>query len=139
MATLGNYFTRKNPRKVVALKAHAPQWLRDAIREAHGDMLPNDWVYEACRDASLAIDDGALTDSDSVHQYADGAVDIYTRDLAEWYRDMCHSDIYANAECEADDCGSSDNGNVDARLRVIQYFAIARIAQTVLGAWEASK
>jgi len=131
--------TRDNGETFTTLTDDRPEWLQDAIREAHVSDLPNDWIYAECSAACDAIDDESLTDEDSIHEYADGRVDIYTKDLARWYADMCLSDTFASAESDAEDIGPSDDMSIDAQLRRLQYFACARIARTMLDAFNASK
>ena len=132
---LSKFFTtimRNDGSKAVVLTDDRPEWLHEAIRDVHGSDLPNDWIYRECRDACASIDDGALTDDDSVHEYADSAVDVYTRDLYQWSADMCLTDTWANAESEADDLGCG--ADMTKRISVIQYCAIATIARAMLSA-----
>jgi hypothetical protein len=135
---LADCFTRDNPRKVISLKdEHRDSWLRDAIYEAHGGLLPDDWVYEECYAACEAIDDEVLVPgTDCIHEYADGRVDVYTSVLFHWAADHCTSAVFANAEAEAADYGVAEAADTNNRLGLIQYCAIARIAQTMLDAYE---
>lgn len=135
---LADCFTRDNPRKVISLKEEFhDSWLRDAIYEAHGGLLPDDWVYEECFAACEAIDEENLSAADgSVHEYADARVDVYTSVLFHWAADHCTSNVFANAEAEAEDLGVKDAEDTNARLGLIQFCAIARIAQTMLDAYE---
>jgi hypothetical protein len=136
---LTSYFTRDNARKIVTLKTKRLEWLYEAIREAHVSDPPNDWIYEECYAACEAIDDGSLKDDDDVHEFADSRVDIYTRDLFQWSADFCLTDTFASAESELSDCGGSDDGDMAKKIAQLQYFAIARIARTILEAYEANK
>src|SRR5215472_11134227 len=86
----------------VVLAEGRPEWLYDAVRDAHQGTLPNDWIYEECRAAVKAFDDEVLTDDDdSDHEYADGRVDTYTKDLFQWAANFCLTDTWAEAEQEA--------------------------------------
>jgi hypothetical protein len=140
---LGSYFvdaTRTDGTTFVKLAEDAPEWLAEALREAHAGDLPDDWGYAQCRDACAAYDDGALSlseDGDDVHEYADNAVDIYTKDRYQWAADHCLGSLFANAESEADELGPSED--TTARLGVVQYCAIRAIASTMLEAIRASK
>lgn len=71
---------RDNGEEFVCLNDAAPRWLREAVREAHGEELPNDWVYGVCRDAVDAIEEGYL----EPEEFAEGQVDIYTGALLGW-------------------------------------------------------
>lgn len=134
MKPLTSHWSNRNPRKVWCLKASAPQWLKDATYEAHAGMLPNDWVHAECYAACAAIDDGALTE-DTVSEHADGSVEVYTKDAATWYADMCLTSLFCNAEEEAGDA----EGTISERLTRIQYYALYTIASTIVQAHEASK
>jgi len=57
--------------------------MRDVVREAHGDMLPDDWRYETCADACAFIAD-ADEPEEGASEFADGAVDVYTSSLTDW-------------------------------------------------------
>lgn len=124
--------------RAVTLKANRPDWLHDAIRTAHASDLPNDWIYEECQAACDAIDEGSLTDEDSIHEYADGRVDVYTKARYDWAAQFCLSTTYADAESEDNDCGG-EGSDVAERLGRLQYFAIARIARTILEAHDEQK
>lgn len=138
MIALLSYFmsiTRDSGETAWCLTEDRPEWLQDAIREVHGSDLPNDWIYSACRDACSAIDDGALTDDDSIHEWADSQVDVYTRDLYRWAGDMCTTDLFSDAESEASDFGTPGNDNDPTkRIGVVQYCAYSTIARTLMTA-----
>lgn len=134
---LADCFTRDNPRKVISLKdEHRDGWLKDAIYAAHNGQLPDDWVYEECYAACEAIDESSLTAEDGIHDFADSRVDVYTSVRFHWAADHCLSTLFADAEAEAVDLGGADDEAVSDLLGRIQYCAIARIAQTMLSAYE---
>lgn len=117
------------------LKDDAPEGLLEAIREAHCDMFPNDWVWEECKAAYEEETD--LTDSDALHEYADSRVDIYTKALFTWAADMCLTSLYSDAEPEAEELFSAVPSTSE-RFQAIQYFAIHRIA-TVIATYKATQ
>lgn len=138
---LAPFFTTENPRKVWILVDDAPEWLKDAVREAHQGDMPNDWIYSEIRDVCQAIDDGDLglddcgdPDHDKIHEYADGAVDIYTKGLYQWQADMCLTDTYSYAEEQLSEFGGEASTG-EKRISALQYCAIEAIAVTVLNAW----
>jgi hypothetical protein len=138
MIALLQYFRsikRDSGETVWCLTEDRPEWLQDAVRDAHGTDLPNDWIYGACRDACSAIEDGSLSDDDSVHEWADSQVDVYTRDLFQWSADMCQTDAWSEAESEASDIGSADT-DMEKRIMVLQCLAYAAIARRMLSAVE---
>jgi hypothetical protein len=132
MATLASHFetkTRDSGESFVTLNDTAPDWLKEAIREAHNGTLPTDWIYSECRAAVEAFDEGSLSDEDDVHSHADGRVDVYTKDLYQWAADFCLTDTWSSAEAEASDMGMPDE--TERRIAVIQYAAIRHIADTM--------
>jgi hypothetical protein len=118
---------------------HAGVWTVVSCTEC-GDLHPvyfdgyaGIWIYEECRAAVEAFDDGTLTsDDDSDHEYADGRVDTYTKDLYQWAANFCLTDTWAEAEQEAKDVGLPDE--TDRRIACIQYAAIRQIAETIRAA-----
>lgn len=143
--TLARHFiTKKRGRgpkapSFVSLRDSAPQWLRDACYEAHFSDLPNDWIYDQIHDACRGIDDGYLTDDDSLHEYADSAADIYTSDLFAWAANLCQSSTFSYAEDALRDMGGSGDKDTAGRLGMIQYCAIEAIAATILHAYETAR
>jgi hypothetical protein len=75
--------TRDNGETFVALTDDAPEWLRDAVYDAHGGLLPDDWTYAAC---SNLLDLLAECDDVDADPYFDDDVDVYTSDLLDWAR-----------------------------------------------------
>lgn len=139
---LGSFFVtgkRNNGETFVSLKDERPEWLHDAVRDAHAGDFPNDWIYAECRAACDAIDDGSIDVdnrdvSDQVWEHADGRVDVYTRKLYQWAADKCLSDTFAQAESEVNDLldGVTDTAK---RLSVIQFCAIQSIVNVMVEAW----
>ncbi|HYX21402.1 MAG TPA: hypothetical protein VFA98_11215 [Thermoanaerobaculia bacterium] len=124
----------------VTLKDDAPGWLRDAVYEAHRGALPNDWIYAQCLGACEAIDDGVFTpgpdiedDLEGFDGYVDSSVDVYTKDRFQWATDMCHTDLFAEAEERATELCTDAMPMVD-RLGAVQFAAIEIIAQAMLDA-----
>jgi len=116
----------------------APEWLREAVYEAHHGMLPNDWVFEECRAACDAIDEGSIepdSDGDDLHQHVEGRVDPYTKDVFQWAADMCLTMLFSLAEERASELGhDGDDTDTSKRLNLIQYCAIEIVAQAMLDA-----
>lgn len=96
----GSWFewaTRPDGERFVRLMDGAPEELSDAVRDAHGELLPNDSVYELCRAVwgwlvTFADEcDGDLTRNDLPYECADDLLDgeyLYNTDRADWF----HSD-----------------------------------------------
>ena len=78
--------TRGNGESFVKLAHERPDWLRDAVREAHGDMLPDDRIYALCESAVDFIADGEDGDEDGygASEFADNSVEIWNSALLTW-------------------------------------------------------
>ena len=71
---------RPNGDKIVVLKDDAPEELKELVRDAHGDMLPDDYKYRFIEDALGNFAD--YDDPDSAIDEMES--DVYTSDLTEW-------------------------------------------------------
>lgn len=83
---------RLNKDVIWKLKSGSPQWMKDLCREAHGDMMPDDWRYEFIVEAL-----GALSD----HRNYDNAresiePDVYTHDLRKWFASRLDRSSYVD-------------------------------------------
>ena len=121
--------TREGNETYTTLADGRPDWLHDAVRDAHQGALPNDWIYSECNAAVEAFDAGDLADEDAVNEYVDGRVDVYTKELYQWAADFCLTETFAAAEQEARDMGLPEE--TEKRLQCIQYAAIRHIADTM--------
>lgn len=71
---------RPDGTRYVRLIDGAPDWMRDAVREAHGGMLPDDWLYGCMPTFAETIAD-ADDIEDAARDAADACVDTYDSDL----------------------------------------------------------
>lgn len=76
-----SYFIRNNQGKTT-LTDDAPEWLLDAVREAHDGEAPNEWRWSRCASLYHAISEGH-----DIHEDIDSLVDIYYTDLYCWLSD----------------------------------------------------
>jgi hypothetical protein len=61
----------------------SPEWMTDAVCDAHTGKMPNDWTYRlAAYIAQAAAGYDAPEDYDS--EIADGVVPVYTSELIDW-------------------------------------------------------
>jgi hypothetical protein len=137
---LASYFrriTRDSGDVAYTLVDGAPEWLMEAVRDAHAGSMPCDWIWDTCHSVACAIDDGSFSDDDSLDEFADSNVDVYTKALYQWSADLCTSDLFSNAEEEAGEL-LGDESDLEKRMSVIQFCAIRFIAQVILQAVEAA-
>jgi hypothetical protein len=111
----------------------APQELREAIRAAHGDKMPDDFTYSTFADLldRVAEYDVETIDDlqDVAHEIVDGYVDIYTYDLLQWLAsDVNNVEYLAQA---AQDGWTVDDGTWQLLARA-QYYAINEVMQCVI-------
>jgi len=75
------YFT-KSRNENTTLVEEAPEWLLDAVREAHDGEAPNEWRWSRCAALYHTISEGFDIDAE-----CDSLVDIYYTDLFQWLAD----------------------------------------------------
>jgi hypothetical protein len=72
------------------LTGDAPEWLRDAVYQAHDGERPNDWRFETCADIWNILQEALHygTDLDEVcAQAADRLTPVYTSEQLAWFQD----------------------------------------------------
>jgi len=82
----------------VRTKDGAPEWVKDLAREAHGEMFPDDWRYDAIQNACGAIHDaseGSYT-GDVGSEFADSAVDVYNAARFNWLASNIQRQFYVD-------------------------------------------
>ena len=113
----------------VTLKDTAPDWLRELVHEAHGDMLPDDWRYECIQDALGFIHDNDA-DEDSSHEFADQAVDVYTGSRLAWLASHLNRPNYCDEA--ADEGLVSPDTDIVTRIGVGQYMEAQEVYASVV-------
>lgn len=85
------YFERRHRDSGEVYVTHrAPDgnWVYQLVREAHGDMMPDDWRYAAIEAVLGALAENNFANADAArdnqHAICAGLVDVYTADLTEW-------------------------------------------------------
>lgn len=128
--------TREDGSAFYCLKNDAPEWVRDAVREAHGGAWPNDWIYQHCAYAADAL--AELDDSDDPEDFggdfASQNVEPYTHCLTRWLADVPGA-IEACDDAAADGLTLGDGGIVDD-LQAGQYMMLREIYATLAHACE---
>lgn len=103
----------------VTLKDGRPEWLYEAVRAAHGDMLPDDWRYGTISEALMFIGDTEPDDIEDGHEFADQRASVYTSELCEWV--ASHSARLGYCEQAREDGLVAVDASISQRLMVGQY------------------
>lgn len=124
--------TRSDGATFCKLREGSPQWMTDAIRAAHGDILPMDWIYEHCsRMADKMTEYEPEQWDDSVGEWADSLGDVYNYDLARWL--SLHLDFPGFVDDAVGEYGHSADG-VMGDVRMGQCHLLEQIACAMLNA-----
>lgn len=130
---------RDNGESFVYMTDDRPQALHDAIYTAHGDKMPDDWIFSTFADLLEKVTEydcetvDELRDNDYDHEIIDGYVDIYTHELLQWLAsDVDNLEYLAQA---ALDGWTVDDGTWQLLARA-QYYAIEKVMQHVLSLLE---
>jgi hypothetical protein len=87
--TTGERVAEATGKRVVILRDGCPAWVRDAVRAAHGDRMPDDWTFSACYAAACDAEEAIeYADADTLAEAGDGF------QPTEW----CDDRIHAHAE-----------------------------------------
>ena len=114
------------------LRDGSPQWMTDAIHEAHGDIMPLDWIYEHCSRVVDMMTEYEPEDwDDSVSEWADGLVDVYNADRARWL--ALHLEFAGFVDEAVEEFGHSDQG-VMGDIGMGQFKLLEQIAYAMLSA-----
>lgn len=131
-----NAFTRDNPRQVWSLKDDSPNWMRDAIRDAHSDgRMPDDWIYESCRAIVDSIAEYDSADECDTCEIADSQVDIYTSELCAWLA-MHSGNLEACNEAVSEGL-CPDDADMVKRMQTGQYILLDRACAALIAAIDA--
>jgi hypothetical protein len=119
LASFFVYEKRGDGSSFLLLSPDAPESLRDAVKAAHEEELPNDWRYEVCCRAALALKEEPDSEpEDLCHSVAQSMATPYTGSLLVWYAEMPARLSYAE---EAEDL--SNASSVLEALTMGQYEA----------------
>lgn len=131
----GNRRARGNDEEAITvLKDGAPEWVRDLVREAHDEMLPDDWRYASIRSALEAIADGEGYDPDEIAgEWADSNVDVYTGSRLEWLASNLNRPAYCDEG--ADELGGEGLDTVE-RIGLGQHIESREIFASIVQSLE---
>lgn len=119
--------THEDGTRFVSVKDDAPDWLEDLCRDAHDDMLPDDFVFETIQEALSAIVDND-GDTDAVELEAD----CYNSDLIAWLGS--HSRRPGYCDDAAEEYGT--DGGIMGMIRMGQYAEKREILYSVISSLE---
>jgi|ERR1051326_8938694 hypothetical protein len=115
----GDGFTR--------VKDGAPEWVTELVREAHGDMLPDDWRYDCIRAAVDWMAEG--NGEDEAGEFADSQVDVYTSARIAWLGSHAARPGYCD---EAADELGSEGQDIIGRIALGQYAEAEEVFHSVM-------
>lgn len=122
----------------IILKDDAPELLRDAIKNAHGDKLPNDFIYSTFADLLIKIAEYDCKTIDDLEnnrsEIVDGYVDIYTHYLTKWLSSD-NDNVYYLGEAVRLTSECDDGFKL---LAMAQYLAIDEVMQHVISLLESN-
>jgi hypothetical protein len=124
----GSYFVgakRDSGTTFRKLKDERPEWVYELVREAHGDMLPDDWRYEAIETVLEAIE--GIDDPDDHPTFEP---DVYNSDLYKWL--SSHSNRSAYCDAAADEGSLSERASMADRLMAGQVMEYEEIYGSVI-------
>lgn len=104
-------WVKRGEKDIVVLKDDAPEELRESVHAAHGDKMPNDWVYATYHGILASMDGYEMTKADDMeesrHEIVDSLVDLYTHQLTWWLHDYPDGMQYLEEAADGfvrDDC-----------------------------------
>ena len=123
---------KRGDNSIVVLKQDAPEALRDSVHSAHGDRLPDDWIYDKYQSILSTLAGYTITDADGLEdnraEIVDGLVDVYTSDLTAWLNSH-NANVYYMTEAQEEYGAQTDGFKL---LMSAQYMAIDEIAGEVI-------
>lgn len=115
--------------KQIWITEDAPQWLTDLCREAHGDKMPDDYVYEFIYESLCAI-----SDASDLNDVVELEADTYTNELTAWLHSRADRTYYLTEALQ--EYGSKDGFQA---LQTAQYLEKMEILNSVKNSLERGK
>jgi len=98
----------------------AEEWMREAVREAHGDMPPDDFKYRMCEEVADRLADRDSDEWDDAQgEECDGLVDVYNSGRLRWLSSSLYRAAYIDEARDEGLIGS--NADEFERIGVGQY------------------
>lgn len=130
---MSGYFQRKtrdNGEAFYTFVDDRPDWVYDAVMEAHDGEMPDDWRYDICDSLFAEIDED--TDEDDLHEIVDGLVDVYNADRTAWLAGNLYRASWVDEAAE--EFGIPDDGGIFGLIGMGQYLCIRQMAQIIFDA-----
>jgi len=122
--------TRQDGSSYCYLNDSAPEQLKNAVRTAHGERFPDDFIYSTFLSLLERIGDYDIADRDQLDELrgeiVDGEVDVMTYDLTKWLNSDVRNVYYLTEALE--------EGIIDGfqALTLAQYKAIDEVMEEVI-------
>ena len=120
-------YKKRGDETITVLKDDAPEALRDSVRAAHGDRLPDDWIYATYHSILDALGQYTIENTEDLEEQraeiVDGLVDVYTSDLTGWLN-ADNRNVYYMTEAQEEYGAQQDGFKL---LAMAQYKAIDEI------------
>lgn len=119
-----------------ALAKDAPEWMRDAVREAHMEAFPYDARYDLIVAIVGAMQGYDAADmEDAISEIADNEVNVYTADRVRWLADH-PSHMDATDSAREHGCCDGDTPLID-QIAAGQYYLADQVARILWAAIQA--
>jgi hypothetical protein len=109
----------------IAMRDDVPEWVSDAVFEAHDGELPNDWRFDICDSIFDALSDDIDADE---HEIADELVDVYNSDRLAWL--SSNQSRVAYCDDAREEFGSGDD-DLLAQIGMGQYHCISQMVAVI--------
>ena len=123
---------KRGDNSIIVLKREAPEELRDSVRAAHGDRMPDDWIYDKYHSVIDALAGYTVENADDLEEnraeIVDSLVDVYTSNLTAWLN-RHNANVYYLTESQEEYGAQTDGFKI---LMSAQYKAIDEIASEVI-------
>ena len=127
--------TRDNGERYIILKDGASEKLQNAVYEAHGELMPNDWIFSTFSSILSGLEGyevECLEDIETYrHEIVDSLVDVYTSGLTS----QLNSSVYFISYIDE---AVKEYGATENVLMVAQYMAIDEVFSEVINLLEDS-
>lgn len=114
--------TRDDGGRYYNLTDDRPDWLAEAVQDAHDGEWPNDWRYEICADIIYRLQDDPDMEP---YEIAGELVDIYNADLLGWVSEYMTRIGYVD-EAAAE---NGLDGGIIGQISRGQYYCILQMAE----------